>query len=446
MPRRPSVRAISLALVATVFVLAPTVLARADALSTLTDPVRRALEGGSYGMALLLIFGAGLLTSLTPCVYPMIAITVSVFGAREARSRREGASLSLAFVMGIAALFTPLGIISALTGAAMGSTNANAWVMVPLAILFFAMAISMFGAFDLQLPDALQSRLVQVGGSGHRGAFLIGFVNGLVAAPCTGPVLTVLLSWVATTRNVPFGALALFVYSLGLGVLFFVVGTFAVSLPKSGKWLDSVKSVFGIVMLALALYYLKRFVPVELPPTRTTPWLVGSVVLSIVGLAVGAIHLSFKAYESTRSERARKGLGVLLTTFGLVAGIAWVEALPPGARIEFLDDYATARRLATARGVPLLVDFGADWCNACKELDHAAMSDSRVVAEAERFIAVRVDLSASTATPERWALLRSYNQPGLPLVVVHHSDGGEAARVTGLVDAERFLAFLRSAR
>jgi thiol:disulfide interchange protein DsbD len=438
------IRKLALLVLAALFV-APAV-AHADALSTLTDPVRRALEGGSFGLALLLIFGAGLLTSLTPCVYPMIAITVSVFGAREAKSRREGALLSLAFVLGIAALFTPLGVISALTGAAMGSTNANAWVMVPLAVLFGAMAISMFGAFDLQLPDALQSRLVQVGGSGYRGAFLIGFVNGLVAAPCTGPVLTVLLSWVATTRNVPFGALALFVYSLGLGVLFFVVGTFAVSLPKSGRWLDSVKSIFGVIMLALAIYYVKRFIPIELPPTRNLPWIIGSLVVLVFGLGVGAVHLSFKSYESTRAQRVRKAVGVVAATLGIVSAIAWVEALPAGARIAFQNDYEAARSEALSRGVPLLVDFGADWCNACKELDHEAMSDARVVAEAGRFVAVRVDLSASVATPARWALLRRYRQPGLPLVVMHHSDGREAARVTGPVGADEFLGFLRQAR
>lgn len=425
--------------------IAPSI-ARADALSSLTDPVRRALDEGSFGLALLLVFGAGLLTSLTPCVYPMIAITVSVFGARKAKSRAEGAALSGMFVLGIAALFTPLGIVSALTGAAMGSTNANPYVMIPLALIFVAMAVSMFGGFDLALPDSLQNRLVQVGGSGYRGAFLIGFVNGLVAAPCTGPVLTVLLTWVATTRNVGLGALALFVYSLGLGVLFFVVGTFAVSLPKSGKWLDSVKSVFGILMLVLAGYYVKRFLPLELPATRNATWIVTAAVAMIFGLATGAVHLSFKGEESSGAKRTRKAVGIVLTSIGLLSAIAWVEALPPGARIDFGTDYQAARAAARSRGLPLLVDFGADWCNACKELEHEAMSDARVVAEAQRFIAVRVDLSASQATPEKWALLRGYRQPGLPLVVAHHADGTESGRITGPVEPDRFLEFLEAAR
>lgn len=439
-------RRLSVAFVALLAALASPAAAHADSLSSLTDPVRQALAEGSFGAALGLIFVAGLLTSLTPCVYPMIAITVSIFGARQAKSRAEGAALSLAFVLGIAALFTPLGILSAVTGAAMGSTNANPWLMIPLALLFAAMAISMFGGFDLQLPDSLQNRLVQVGGAGYRGAFLVGFVNGLVAAPCTGPVLTVLLSWVATTRNVPFGALALFVYSLGLGVLFFVVGTFAVSLPKSGRWLESVKSVFGIVMLALSVYYVERFLPFELPATRNQAWLVGALSAVVLGVALGAVHLSFKQDEASRSQRVRKALGTVLSVAGIVSAIGWVEALPPGARITFGADYEAARREAAARSMPLLVDFGADWCNACKELDHEAMSDARVVAEAQRFVAVRVDLSASTATPQKWALLERYRQPGLPLVVVHHSDGTEAARVTGPVPAASFLAILRQAR
>ena len=434
-------RAVPLAFFA---VLVLPAMSSADTLSDLTEPFARALSSGSYGLALGLIFIAGLATSLTPCVYPMIAITVSVFGARKAKSRTEGALLSLAFVLGIAALFTPLGIISALTGSAMGAANSSPYVMVPLALLFLAMAASMFGAFDMNLPSGLSTRLAQVGGSGYKGAFLIGFVNGIIAAPCTGPVLTVLLSWVATSHDVAFGGLSLFVYSLGLGVLFFVVGTFAVSLPKSGRWLDGVKSVFGVVMIVLALFYLSRFVSLPIPAVRSTPWLIGSAVTLAVGLAIGAIHLSFK--DGPTSERVRKGLGVTLSVAGALSLVMYLSALPPGAHITWREDIVAARTEASERGLPLLVDFGADWCGACKELEHGAMSDPRVIAEARRFVTLRVDLSASKVTPEKNAVLRSYGQPGLPLVVMHNADGTESSRITGLVSADAFLAQLRAAR
>jgi len=420
-------------------------LARADSLAELAGSFDAALSSGSWGLALGVSFLAGLLTAFTPCVYPMIAITVSVFGAREARSRGQGALLSGAFVLGMAALFTPLGIASALTGTAMGFTAGSPWVLVPLALVFLAMALSMFGAFDLALPASLQNRLAQVGGSGYRGAFGVGLVNGLIAAPCTGPVLTVLLSWVATTRDVAFGGLALFVYSLGLGSLFFVVGTFAVSLPKSGRWLEGVKSVFGIVMVAVAIYYLRNLLPIPHPVAQTSDWLVASTGLFLAGVAVGGVHLSFK--EGDLLARGRKGVGVSLAVAGLVGASLWAQALPPlpeGAQIAWMEDVDAARTLARSEDKPLLIDFGADWCASCRELEEEALLDPRVVSEARRFVTVRVDMTRTT--PEKGALLASYRQPGLPLVVMHNSDGSEQARVTGLVSADEFLDLLRATR
>lgn len=417
--------------------------ARADVLGDLGTRFESALGSGSFGTALATVFLAGLATSLTPCVYPMIAITVSVFGAREAKTRIEGALLSTSFVLGMAALFTPLGVISALTGMAFGSLLANPIVLVALALLFGAMALSMFGAFELSLPPALQNRLAGVGGAGYRGAFALGFVNGLIAAPCTGPVLAVLLAWVGASGNAGFGALSLFVYSLGLGVLFFVVGTFAIGLPKSGRWLEAVKSVFGVVMLVLALYFVRSILPLPIPPVRSETWMATAIGLGAIGLLLGAVHLSF---HGSASARIRKGAGVVLVVVGSFLGIAWAEALPPGAHIEWMDDYATAAERARNERRPLLVDFGADWCGACKEIEHTALSDPRVVAEAKRFVPVRVDLSANKATPEKWALLKEYQQPGLPLVVIHRRDGTESSRITGPVPADEFLRRLREVR
>ncbi|MFW5875797.1 MAG: protein-disulfide reductase DsbD family protein [Myxococcota bacterium] len=425
-------------------VMAWSATAQADVLGDLGTEFRVALEGGSFLVALGLIFLAGLATSLTPCVYPMIAITVSVFGARQAKSKVEAALLSTAFVGGIAALFTPLGVLSALTGMAFGSPLANPWVVGFLVVLFLAMGLSMFGAFELNLPPALQNRLAQVGGVGYKGAFVIGLVAGVIAAPCTGPVLAVLLSWVGTTRDAGFGALSLFVYSMGLGLLFWVVGTFAVSLPKSGRWLEGVKSAFGVIMLVLAVYFALPLVDIEVPAQRSAPWLVVSIAAVVLGLALGAVHLSFHA-PRTRT-RVRKGAAIALTVVGVVSAVSWVEALPPGAQITWLGNYDRARERALSESRPMLVDFGAEWCKACKEIEHEALSDPRVVAEAERFVPVRIDLSTGEATPERWALLQEYDQPGLPLVVLHHADGEEAARVTGPVEADRFLDMMRKAR
>jgi thiol:disulfide interchange protein DsbD len=416
----------------------------ADTLHDITVPFQAALQGGSYVGAVGLIFVAGLATSLTPCVYPMIAITVSVFGARQAPSRLRAALLSTSFVLGIAALLTPLGIISALTGAAFGSALASPWVVGTLAALFAVMALSMFGLFDLTLPSSVQKRLTRAGGFGLRGAFALGFVNGLIAAPCTGPVLAVLLTWVATTGNVAFGALALFVYAIGIGLLFWFVGTFAITLPKSGRWVEWTKSAFGVAMLALAFYYLRSVLSFPHPAVRDDLWLAIAIGLLLGGVSMGAIHLSF--HHSASAARIRKALGIAACVAGILGIVGWSEALPPGTHIDWTEDFQAAKLRALSEERPMLIDFGADWCGACQELERDVLSDPRVVAEARRFVAIRVDLSADEATDEKWALLKDYNQPGLPFVVLHRSDGSEAVRVTGLLGSEEFLEMMSAVR
>ncbi len=418
--------------------------ASADTLSELTAPFADALQDGSYVGALGLIFVAGLATSLTPCVYPMIAITVSIFGARQEESRAKAALLSSAFVLGIAVLFTPLGVLSALTGSAFGSALASPWVVGALAALFAAMALSMFGFFDVALPSSVQNRLAQAGGLGFRGAFVLGLVNGLIAAPCTGPVLAVLLTWVATTGNVAFGALAMFVYAIGIGVLFWFVGTFAITLPKTGRWVEWTKSAFGIAMLALAFYYLRALVPYPRPAVRDEIWLYVAIGLLAGGLTVGAIHLSFRG--GPWAARIRKTIGVGACVAGILGIVGWAEALPPGTHIDWLEDFDAGKSSALTESRPMLVDFGADWCGACQELERDVLSDPRVVAEAQRFVTVRIDLSTDKATDEKWALLEEYDQHGLPLLVLHHSDGSEAARVTGMLESEEFLEMMGAVR
>ena len=195
-----------------------------------------ALEHG-VGYASLVSFGAGFLTSLTPCVYPMIAITVSVFGAKQAKTRGQAMALSTAFVGGMVVLFTTMFVVVSLTGGVFGSILQNRWVIVGIAIVFIVMAASMFGAFELTLPDSLMQRLSSVGGVGYGGAFTLGLVSGLVAAPCSGPVLISMMAVVTEKQSVSLGVTFGLSYALGLGVLFWVVGTFAAALQKGGQWM-----------------------------------------------------------------------------------------------------------------------------------------------------------------------------------------------------------------
>lgn len=403
-----------------------------------------ALEDGNWALALPMIYLVGLATALTPCVYPMIIITVSVFGARQAKSKAEGALLSTSFVLGMASLFTPLGVVAGLSGAAFGSWLAYPAVTISFAILFVALAMAMFGAYELNLPPSMQNRLSQMGGIGMKGAFALGFASALIAAPCTGPAVIALLTWIGNTQNVGLGAVAMFSYALGLGTLFWLVGTFAVSIPKSGRWMEMVKSVFGIVMCVMALYYLRTLVPSAmdwLSENATTVLIVG-VVMVVVGLGIGAVHLDF--HEPNTGIRVRKGAGIVLSTFGGFFMVAWLIAAPVGATsIAWREDFTAAIAQARAEGRPYMIDFGADWCGACGELERNTFTNEEVIDDAARFVNIHVDMSAHSVTPESRALLASYNQRGLPLVVMHDGNGNEVHRVTQFVEADELLTLMR---
>ena len=244
--------------------------------------------------AYLVAFGVGFQTSLTPCVYPMIPITLGIFGARGNVKRSRAVALAAAYVGGMGIMYAALGVVFSLIGHQFGTQLSSPYFVIPLVIFFAALAASMFGAFELNLPASLQARLNAVGGQGFKGAFAMGAVGGLIAAPCTGPFLLGLLAYVATSHDVVRGGSMLFVYALGMGVLFFVLAAFAVSLPKSGRWMEWVKSAAGIFMLLAALYYLQPLIPGmrSLQHPQMT-YLLGALVIAAIGFAFGAIHLSF---------------------------------------------------------------------------------------------------------------------------------------------------------
>src|ERR1044071_9307606 len=268
-----------------------------------------------WGWMYLAAFGFGFQTSLTPCVYPMIPITLGIFGARGKDVRRGKAlALASAYVVGTGLRSSTLGVIMALIGAQFGTLLSNPSVVVPIVLLFAALAASMFGAFELNLPASWQARLNQVGGRGFRGAFAMGMVGGLIAAPCTGPFLLGLLTFVATTRSVVGGGSLLFIYALGMGVLFWVLAAFAMSLPKSGRWMEWVKSAGGILLLLGGIYFLQPLLPFMRHLAVPETWFLAvSIAVIVAGIALGAIHLSF---HGSGLDKLRKGLGITLVIAG----------------------------------------------------------------------------------------------------------------------------------
>jgi thiol:disulfide interchange protein DsbD len=456
-PRTPRTAAL-VAAAAVLLVMTASSAAHADGGSD-TGAFQRALAHGAF-FALAASYVFGLATSLTPCVYPMIAITVSVFGAKEAKSRAQGIGLSAVFVAGIVCLFTPMGVASAMTGKGFGSALGNPWVVAGIAVVFFALAASLFGAFEIALPEGLNNRLSSVGGAGYRGAFLLGLVCGLVAAPCVGPFLFGLLGWIATTRNAALGSAAMALYGLGLGTLFFAVGAFAVNLPKAGAWMMGIKWIGGVCLAYMALAYVRDALPKEtlehLVPAGALPAVFGGALLA-AGLVLAAIHVSAETRKSriARLSKPTKLASIVPAIAGLFLVATWWQtsnaAAAPSAtesaealKWESSEPAALAR--VGAEHKPLLVDFGASWCGACKELDAKTFPDPRVRAEGSRFVALHVD-ATDDEDPEVMRVRKKYGvNEGLPVVLLFANDGKEAFRFTEFVPPDRLVNALTQVR
>lgn len=400
-----------------------------------SDAFTEALARGPLYAALAALAG-GLLVSLTPCVYPMIAVTVSVFGAREAKGRWEGALLSAAFVLGIIAMFVPLGVIAGLSGSMFGSVLQNRWVIVAIALLFATMGAAMFGVFELALPASLVNRLATLGGFGYKGAFLLGLACGLIASPCTGPVLTGILTFIAKTRSAGLGALAMTAFALGLGAPFFVVGAFAVRLPKSGPWMVHVKSILGIVLVVVALYFLSTAFPALDAWAKPSPLLYGLAVTAVILgllLTIAQPGLTRKLAVS----KVGKVAGIVLACGGALA-LMGAASKSTATFTWHPGDVEEARQLALREGRPLLVDFTAKWCGACQELDRKTFSSEVVRPEMARFVAVKVD-ATNDEDPKVEATMERFGVVGLPTVLIFDSRGREAIRYTDFVGPEQFL-------
>jgi thioredoxin:protein disulfide reductase len=438
--------------------------------TSLSGRIKASLAAGEIGFALVLVLFGGLLTALSPCVYPLIPITLSILGARQASSHFKGFLLAATYVGGMVILYTSLGVGMAAAGALAGSALQSPVVTVGVAMFCVLMSASMFGAFELALPSGLQTRLSQAGGAGFKGAFIMGLVAGIIAAPCTGPVLSFILTIIARDGDVAKGALFMFVYALGMGLPFLVLGTFSQAIarmPKSGKWMEVVKSIFGLLMLGAGIYYLMTgFAPVNeaLSPLGTR-WWIGPVLLA-VGVALGGLHLAFKM--SPPSEKARKAVGLVFATSGLVAFLAWsnsgpsVEVTPVDPKIaatvppvewkvmkdqtdvtaQFDEAIAIAKRACK----PVMIDFFAEWCIACKELDHKTYVDLGVRKEAGRFTAIKVD--ATDESVPLTEIQKRYGVLGLPTIVFIDGKGNvlEDPRVTGFVDAKGYLDIMKRVR
>ncbi|PIS11735.1 MAG: thiol:disulfide interchange protein [Bdellovibrio sp. CG10_big_fil_rev_8_21_14_0_10_47_8] len=331
--------------------------------------------------AFLFVFVFGLLTSFTPCIYPMIPITLAILG-REAHVRNRWQSLlvSFVYVSGIGITFSALGVFAASTGILFGSFMSSPWVLGFVCLIFFMMSLSMFGLFELQAPQWIRDHVfARLQLHGYIGAFVSGMLAGVVASPCVGPVLVGILTFVAQTKNLWLGFWLLFVYALGMGMLFLALGfstTMTKHLPKNGAWMTRIKIFFGLLMLGASLYYLDVL-------------LVSSKVISQSVLTTVA--------ESLKSSTRTSGDHFKLST------IVWKD---------YSDDVLAE---AKSKGKPVLIDFRADWCAACLEMEEKTFTDQGLQLLSTQFTMVKFD-----ATQESDALAKlkeKYQIVGLPTLV-----------------------------
>ena len=392
--------------------------------------------GALYGWAmiwtLLGIFAGGLALNLTPCVYPLIPITVSYFGGRRATGKGALLAHGACYVGGLALTNSSLGVVAALTGALMGAMLQNPFVLAAVAAILIAFAASMFGLWELRLP----SWLIQAASksyAGYFGSLFMGITLGVVAAPCIGPFVLGLLTWVGSMGSPWLGFIIFFTLSLGLGLPLFFLAIFSGQidkLPRSGEWMLWVRKLMGWVLVGMAAYFVRPILP------RT--W--GIFLLASVSLSAG-LHLwwidrtraSFRAFAWLRAGAGIMGL--VLTT--LLIGLWTIQG--PGVTWQTYSDelLSEAKRLKK----PVIIDFYADWCSPCRELEEVTFHNAAIVKQANLdFTMVKVDLTRK-GHPDHERLLRQFRVKGVPTVVFLDPEGNERqdGRLVDFLPPDQFL-------
>ncbi len=401
-----------------------------------------ALSGGNLWLAFLLVFLGGIVTSLTPCVYPLIPITVSIFGANESAGIFKSFLLSLVYVFGIVVTYSILGVAVASTGAVFGQVMSNPWVIGIISLILVTLGLSMFGIFEIQLPSSVQNRLNTVGGAGFLGAFGMGTVAGVIAAPCTGPALAAVLAYIATTQSLFLGFWLMFTYALGMGILFICIGTFSgllSALPRSGGWMYILENVFGIAIITMALYFLKDlevFQPITGLLKNSLPFFAVAGALILIGLWLGKLTERFKGISS--KMQLRKAGGLILAIVGAFMIVGGLQQNTEGPHPNWVKDEPKALETALQENKLVMLDFYATWCGACNELDHKTFSDQEVVDRLENYVTVKLDFSAKSDK----VLTEKYKIRGLPVVIFMDAAGNIFERIEKFVSAEKMLEII----
>ncbi|MCL5436388.1 MAG: sulfite exporter TauE/SafE family protein [Candidatus Dependentiae bacterium] len=336
-------------------------------------------------LRLIFIFLLGLLMSLTPCIYPMIPITVGILQASSQQSMARNTCAAIAYTLGIATTFALLGLAAATGGAQFGHLLANPFVILFLVIFLAYFGFSMLGLYELRLPSFLQRGVGGVRGNSIPSIFLFGAISGTVASPCLSPGLVLLLSIVATIGSRIIGFIYLFTFGIGLCIPLLIVGLFSNSvtlLPRAGTWMVEVKRIFGVLLIAMCFYYL-------------APLMHGCLLRGILAGTLATTGIFFFTLEGAALRWYHRIVGTLLIAAGIYAAVDAIRfwRCPPAEAFKHLS-YGDARKLGISQHKKLLVDFGASWCASCREVERRVMQNEKMRNELAELIFVEIDCTA----------------------------------------------------
>jgi len=415
----------------------------------------------SFWLIVSFFFGAGLLLALTPCVFPMIPILSGIIVGRGHHiTKTHGFLLSLAYVLGMALTYAAVGVAAGLSGSLLSNALQTPWVLGSFAGIFVLLSLSMFGFYELQLPSALQSKLSGTSNKLHgghlSGVFIMGALSAIIVSPCVAAPMAGALLYISQTHDALLGGVALFALAIGMGVPLLLVGASAGALlPKAGAWMEAIKNIFGVMMLAVAIWLISSLLPLSVV-----------MLLWAALLIMSAVYLhAFDALPANSGgwHKLGKGIGIIITLLGIalligalsgardilrpLGALGGGQAIAQTAHLQFERVKNLAEldaRIAQAPGKTVMLDFYADWCVSCKEMENNTFADTKVQAQLKNTLLLQIDLTANSEDDK--AVLQRYELFGPPAILFFDKQGKELKdfRVIGYQNPEQFVDWIKS--
>lgn len=400
---------------------------RTETPDTDEDQIANLIRDKGWAAALIFIFLGGLALNLTPCVYPLIPITVSYFGAQGSGSKSQSIIMGIFYALGMSITYSALGVFAALTGSLLGTALQNPIVIIFIALIMFALGTSMFGLFDIKVPQSL-AMIGNKNRSGYFGSLLMGLTVGFIAAPCIGPFVLSLLVFVGKLGNPLTGFLLFFVLSMGLGLpyIFLSASSSSISkLPRSGEWMEGVKIIFGLILFGMALNTLSPLIPKD----------IFDIILPLYVILSGVYLILIDKKGNTAKIYSK--IKIILAITAIVLGTWMLKPSETNEEVNWkmMNSVESIESSIKSENKPVMIDFYADWCAQCKELDEYTYTDPEIVELSKSLNTIKVDL-----TKENESITNKYNIKGLPVVIFLDTDGSEykELRVTGFLKPEEF--------